>query len=183
MIRGKTATVWSLGLVLLLRARAVGSHFEDFGISSAHKHVSGEVPKQALIWDGPRAKVALWPRWKGVIYSLGSISQVKANIFCLVIQSWLVVWKSNEPQVTGLAEMKSYRPRCRFFFGWSHCCYDLLCAKGIQRCLMRPTKNWLLRCKGQFPVGCWPPDCCGIVSCMSCLVSFNPAVLGGSAKS
>jgi|OrbCmetagenome_4_1107370.scaffolds.fasta_scaffold147223_1 hypothetical protein len=47
MIRGKTATVWSLGLVLLLRARAVGSHFEDFGISSAHKHVSGEVPKQA----------------------------------------------------------------------------------------------------------------------------------------
>ena len=27
-----------------------------------------------------------------------------------------MVWKSNEPQVTGLAEMKSYRPRCRFFF-------------------------------------------------------------------
>ena len=30
-------------------------------------------PSKRLIWDGPRAKVALWPRWKGVINSLGSI--------------------------------------------------------------------------------------------------------------
>lgn len=71
-------------------------------------------PSKRLIWDGPRAKPC---GQGGKVLSIpwGLFSHVKANIFCLVIQSWLVVWKSNEPQVTGLAEMKSCRPQCRFF--------------------------------------------------------------------
>ena len=46
MIQGRLPLygVWVLFYVLELWA---SSHFEDFGISSAHQHVSGEVPKQA----------------------------------------------------------------------------------------------------------------------------------------